>query len=163
MPSEAEKQVQAFEVIARDVVAPAALSAPTALRAEAWVTLEPVPLDAARRARYRFVTPGRGWQWGPAWATCGVRGRIAPSAGRRAVAALRSRVPWSLRFSTGTEALLWVDGVPRESFGLARSLVPLTRDAMRELHGSGLMVEAACNHPLGVSGMAWAYDATHAG
>ena len=92
-----------------------------------------------------------GWRWGPVWSTAWFR--------------LRGAVPHSmrndrvvLRFSSGTEALLWLDGVPHQGFD------PYHHHARLDLTGieaTSLLVEAACNRPLGATMFWWEHSEEH--
>src|SRR5262249_6723878 len=98
MPREFELAAQRFAVFADQVLAPAVHSVITPLHASVHQTASATSFDRARQAEYRPVDIG--FRWGPVWSTAWFRltGRVpAASAGR----------PVVLRFSCGTEALLW--------------------------------------------------------
>ena len=94
-----------------------------------------------------FTAVGTGWRWGPVWSTAWfrLRGQVAaPMRGQEI----------HLRFDAGTEALLWRDGAPHHGFDFNRDRSPLFASG----EGDGpvdLLVEAACNLPLGVSTFWW--------
>ena len=102
-------------------------------------------LAEAKRARYRPVKVGL--RWGPVWSSAWFRlsGRVP--------AAMRGHTV-ALRFSCGTEGTLWRDGVPFQGFDPYRDLAFLWPKA-----GGGervdLLVEGACNLPLGISTFWW--------
>lgn len=155
MPSAAEKQVQSFEVYAREVIRPALLCERAPLRAEALQSRGPIAWSAAVGGRYRRVEPG--WQWGPAWSTCWFRlsamGRPPVSSGGR---------PLALRFSTDTEAQVWIKGVPLQGLDVNRDLAVLPAAVQRgKSHKIVLHVEAACNHPFGAAGLQWDTPEVH--
>ncbi len=145
MASDLQAAAHRFEVYARDVIAPAMFPLAEPLRAEAFQCAEPVPYDTAVRGEYRPVEPG--WQWGPVWSTAWFRlsGRVPETMAGRTVA---------LRFSSGTEALLWADGRPRRGLDVNRDDVVLL-DPAAGGEDVRLHVEAACNHPFGISVFDW--------
>lgn len=104
-------------------------------------------------ARARPFTPADiGWRWGPIWSTAWFRltGTIPEDLARR---------PLCLRFSSGTEALLWLDDTPFAGLGPNHDTIHLPGLAGRPLD---LLVEAACNHPLGATMFFWDQPETHA-
>ena len=120
---------------------------------------EAVPLDvgvfqcADRRRlaavvgeRFQPVKAGAGWEWGPKWSTAWfrVRGRVPGAAAEGC--------RWALRFDSGTEALLWIGGEPYHGFDLNRDAALLPEGFGPEVD---VLVEAACNHPLGVGWFFW--------
>lgn len=142
--------LERFAVFLRDVIEPAVYPAVAPLEAAAFQSVEPVAAGEAFRATYSPVSVG--WQWGPRWSTAWfrLRGTVPVSmAGRHVM----------LRFSTDTEALLWLPdarGTPAPHHGLDAN-----RDAIT-LHASAkggerveLHVEAACNHMFGDRGLQW--------
>jgi len=96
--------------------------------------------------RFEPVQAGEGWEWGPKWSTAWfrVRGRVPGGAGEGG--------RWALRFDSGTEALLWIGGVPWHGFDLNRDAALLPANFGPEVD---VYVEAACNHPLGVGWFFW--------
>ena len=139
-----------FEAFLDEVLAPASVLATAPLELEIWQTEEAVELAVARDAAYSPCAVGH--RWGPAWSTAWfrVRGRVpAEMAGQ----------PVALRFSSGTEALLWQDGAPRQGLDDHHDRVLLfPRAAGGE--AVDLLVEAACNLPLGVSTFWWDHPET---
>jgi alpha-mannosidase len=124
---------------------------PAPLDIEAWQTPDPVPFAEAARAEYRPVPLG--WRWGPPWSTCWFRLRgVAP--------ADPDGLPLDLRFSTRTECTVWIDGRPRRGLDINRDSYTLTP---RPAPGSPveIFIEAACNHPFGVSTFDWDTSDTH--
>jgi alpha-mannosidase len=134
-----------FEAFLDEVVAPAAVLARAPLGIEVWQSPEAVPHAAAAAADFAPCAPGD--RWGPAWSTAWFRLRGA-------VPAAMAGHPVALRFGTGTEALLWRDGAPFHGLDEhhGRALL-LPRAAGGE--DLELLVEAACNLPLGVSTFWW--------
>ncbi|MFM1803986.1 MAG: hypothetical protein RL136_865 [Planctomycetota bacterium] len=102
-------------------------------------------LAEAKRAKYRPVELGL--RWGPVWSTAWfrLRGRVP--------AAMRGHTV-ALRFSCGTEATLWNDGAPVQGFDPYRDLAYLWPSA-RGGEKVDLLVEGACNLPLGISTFWW--------
>ncbi len=145
MGKELEHAAQRFAVFANQVLQPAVFGPPVALPVGALQTAEPIPHAEARRGIYRPVEVG--WRWGPVWSTAWfhVTGRVPAEMRGRLVA---------LRFSSGTEALLWRDGVPHCGFDVNHDLAVLLDPAAgnEELD---LLIEAACNHPLGAAPFWW--------
>ena len=103
------------------------------------------PFAAARRAKYRPVKVGL--RWGPVWSTAWFRlaGRVPGEMRGHTVA---------LRFSCGTEGTLWRDGVPFQGFDPYRDLAFLWPKA-KGGEKVDLLVEGACNLPLGISTFWW--------
>jgi alpha-mannosidase len=102
-------------------------------------------LAQAKRANYRPVKVGL--RWGPVWSTAWFRlaGRVPAEMRGHTVA---------LRFSSGTEATLWKDGVPFQGFDPYRDLAFILPRA-KGGEKVDLLVEAACNLPLGISTFWW--------
>jgi alpha-mannosidase len=164
MPSrDAFLALRRFQTFFRDVVE--RLVYPTAVPIEAEVfqiqdpKADPItPAEASRRDFRRVQTP---WPWGPKWSTAWfrVRGTI-PSAWQG--------LPVVLRFSPGTEAQVWrvrVGDDRREDTALQG--LDVNRDAYRlaERAAGGepveAIIEAACNHPFGVTGFEWDAPEVH--
>jgi alpha-mannosidase len=158
MPHPLESAVAAFETFNREVVAPAMIAARSPLEIGVFQSREPVPAGLAARATFKPVRAG--WEWGPKWSTAWFRLRgklpeLASSGGKAPANAARELGDVHLRFSTDTEAQLWVDGVPHQGLDVNRDLARLPSKLAR---GSGrieLLVEAACNHPFGAVGLQW--------
>ncbi len=114
------------------------------LAVEVFQTTERLSLAEAKQADYRPVEPG--FQWGPVWSTAWFR--------------LRGELPGSLlgkrlalRFSSGTEALLYEEGRRKQGFDLYHEyclLSPVAAPGAVEFY-----VEAACNMALGQSLFWW--------
>ncbi len=157
----AEMHLASLDVFGRQVIEPAIIQARVPLSVEAFQSREIVPVEAARRARFRRVALG--WTWGPAWSTCWFRlsGRVPAGGGWDPKAT-------HVRFSSGTEALLWGPQGPAHGFDANRdrallSLAVPTRGMSRGGARKGvvsLLLEAACNHPLGADGSPWGDDET---
>ncbi len=152
MPTSADKQVQTFDTLGATVIAPAIIRDRAPLQAQAFQAREPVSFEAAARAKGRPVKPG--WEWGPKWSTCWFRLEGAAPPPRRGT-------ELALRFSTDTEAQLWIDGVPHQGLDVNRDLALLPRALANRSGGLVLHVEAACNHPFGADGLQWDTPETH--
>jgi len=102
-------------------------------------------LAEAKRAKYRPVEVGL--RWGPVWSTAWfkLQGRVPAEMRGHTVA---------LRFSCGTEGTLWRDGVPFQGFDPYRDLAFLWPSA-KGGEKLDLLVEGACNLPLGISTFWW--------
>ena len=145
-----------FDNFVQQVLLPAAFPDRAALDVAVWQTPERVTPGHAFAQAFRPVEAG--WRWGPVWSTAWfrLRGAVPASfAGKRV----------ALRFSSGTEALLWKDGVPFQGFDPYRNLAFLWERAPAAGEGGAsasvdLLIEAACNLPLGVSTFWWE-DAEH--
>ena len=120
MPGEFEHAARRFAVFSDEVLAPAVYPARAPLEVAVHQCAEPVAFADAVRADYRAVEPG--FRWGPAWSTAWFRLR------GRVTAAMAGR-PVSVRFASGTEALLWSDGVPVQGFDANRADNPLWQSA----------------------------------
>src|SRR5207248_2470750 len=129
------------------VLEPAIYPIRAPLAAAVLQTPDRIHVDEARRGP--FTPVALGWRWGPVWSTAWFRvmGTVPESMrGRRVV----------LRFSTGTEALLWDDQTPAQGLDANRDAA-LLFDPARAGEPIDLMIEAACNHPLGAAttGLFW--------
>ena len=95
-----------------------------------------VPLADARAADYTPIETGH--RWGPAWSTAWFKleGSVPSEFAGEAVA---------LRFSSGTEALLWQNGAPRRGFDEHREACTLFETAAGG-ETVEFFVEAACNY-----------------
>lgn len=126
------------------VIEPAVHGEPTPLDVGAWRSPGRASFEEARAAEYTPVELG--YRWGPAWTTrwFRLRGRTPDTGGR----------PLDLRFSTRTECTVWVDGEPIRGLDNNRDSVELGPRS-----GGGepveVFIEAACNHPFGVSTFDW--------
>jgi alpha-mannosidase len=145
MRNELEAAAQRLAVYAKQVLEPAVFGPGVRLHVGVLQSLEPILHGEAQRGTYQPVDIG--WRWGPVWSTAWFRltGRVPREMrGRRVV----------LRFSSGTEALLWRDGVPHCGFDVNHDLAVLFGPAAgnEEIY---LLIEAACNHPLGASPFWW--------
>ncbi|MBU6414478.1 MAG: hypothetical protein KGS45_13530 [Planctomycetes bacterium] len=158
MPREVEFAIKRYEVFLRDVLVPAVYSSASVVEVEAWQWTDikaSVP-RVEQAARQQFQPVKIGWQWGPKWSTCWFRVRgEAPE----------SELPLHLRFSTATEALVY-ERKGDASFEIVQGL-DVNRDVLinRPL-ASGekfeFLIEAACNHPFGVTGFEWDDPEVHA-
>ena len=156
MPDEHRVQIERIRGWVRQVLVPARFAWTEPLAVEAWQTPERLPVSAAEAAGAAMgYAPVRiGWRWGPAWSSCWfrVRGRVPEDA------TAEPGVEPTLRFSSGTEALLWWgrDGErePLHGFDSNRDLCRLG-GRVRAGRPVDLLVEAACNHWFGVTAFAW--------
>ena len=141
-----------LETFLDEVLRPLATPHRHALSVSVFQSEDRLPLAQAREATFDEIEPG--WRWGPVWSTCWFRlqGEVpAAFAGQRV----------ALRFSSGTEALLWKDDVPFHGFDVNRDLAPL-HDQAEAGASIDLLVEAACNMPLGISTFWWDHPELHA-
>lgn len=162
MPSDYELTISRYQTFLRDCLEPAVYPL--------WVPLQvcahqisdpkadlPKALDMASRP---FTPVSAGWNWGPKWSTCWfkVTGEVpAALAGERLV----------LKFSSGTEAQVWVPGttptepwVPDQGLDVNRDAWPLFESATAGAKVD-VLIEAACNHPFGVLGFEWDPSEVH--
>ena len=144
-----------FETFADDVLRPVA----TPMVAPLEITVaqfEGRPTHDQIRAlsEDEFSEVQTGWRWGPVWSTAWfrLRGNLPASMAGRSV---------HLRFDAGTEALLWRDGAPFHGFDFNRDRAPLFESAEGG-DSIDLLVEAACNMPLGISTFWWDHPELHA-
>ncbi len=147
-----------FPRFLKTVLEPAVHTHPSPLRAAVWQSDRIVPYIEAAAQVYREIAPG--FRWGPVWSTCWFRltGTVP--------AAFSPEQPLDLRFSTRTEATLWLeqDGTPTPVRGLDinRDTVDLTRYLdLSPRQPITLFIEAACNHPFGISTFDWDISDTH--
>jgi alpha-mannosidase len=152
MKRQIELITRRLEVFNRDVVAPSVYSDAVPLEVGAHQSETPIPFAEARGREFTPVTTG--WRWGPVWSTCWfrLRGSLPTAyAGR----------PVVLRFSSGTEALLWdVQRGPIQGFDVNRDTayvygVVAGEPAPARPGAVEFYVEAACNHPFGISCFEW--------
>lgn len=162
-PRDAYLSLRRFQTYFRDVIEPAIWVESSPLAAEVHQITDPhaAPITAEEAAAREFCSIATPWSWGPKWSTAWfrIRGEMPQAWKGKSVA---------LRFSSGTEALLWrVD---------ARSATPATalqgfdvnRDAyhLAEPANGGeridALIEAACNHPFGAGGFEWDPAEVHA-
>ena len=138
-----------FETFHDDVLAPARVRKRMELDVEVYQCQEHLKPDQLEAHTFTPVMPG--WRWGPIWSTAWFR--------------LRGDVPSELQsaesvlhFSSGTEALLWQEGVPRQGFD------PYHHHTGLDLRGKEsveFLIEAACNRPLGASLFWWEHAEEH--
>lgn len=149
---ELESAAHRFAAFAAQVLAPAVYPRPAPLQAE---VLEGANEAALEQARFGpFVPVPMGWRWGPVWATAWFRvaGRVPRDfAGR----------PVALRFSSGTEALLYRDGAPLQGLGPHHDSVMLF-DPANGGEPFELFIQAVCNRPLGATLFWWDDAESHA-
>ena len=120
MLTELEFAIHRFATYAREVLQPAIYEPPHRLSVAAFQCADPIPLAEAIAAAHMPVDVG--WRWGPAWSTAWfhVTGTVPEAMAGRTVA---------LRFSSGTEALLWDNGAPRRGFDCNRDALILFEPA----------------------------------
>ncbi len=99
------------------------------------------------------------WNWGPKWSTAWfhIKGTVPPRfAGKNVV----------LRFSSGTEAQVWSKEtggwMPRQGLDVNRDAFGFLANAAAGGEAFDFFVEAACNHPFGVTGFEWDTSEVHA-
>jgi alpha-mannosidase len=148
-----EISITRFTVFLRDVIEPAVYGDAAPLDVGVWQFQDvhaepPTPAEAASQ---KYMKAPMGLRWGPKWSTAWFKlaGTVPKTMkGERVV----------LRFSSGTEAQLWVHEhdalVPRQGFDINRDAA-LLFDAAKGGEKVSLLVEAACNHPFGVSTFEW--------
>ena len=140
-----------FENFHSEVLLPQAFPLRNALEVAVWqvphsgLESDHPTLAQAKRAKYRDTSVGL--RWGPVWSTAWfrVRGKVPASMRGHTVA---------LKFSCGTEATLWKDGVPFQGFDPYRDLAFLLQNA-RGNEKIDALIEGACNLPLGISTFWW--------
>lgn len=138
-----------FETFHDDILAPARVRNRVELDVEVYQCQEHLKPD---QIHARTFTPVKtGWRWGPIWSTAWFR--------------LRGEVPSELQsdesvlhFSSGTEALLWQNGVPRQGFDPYHHHTGLD---LKETDSVEFLIEAACNRPLGASLFWWEHEEEH--
>ncbi|MDG2020594.1 MAG: glycoside hydrolase family 38 C-terminal domain-containing protein [Phycisphaerales bacterium] len=133
--------------VATPVVAPLAV---TVAQFEGRPTHDEI--TAIPESAFTGVDPG--WRWGPVWSTAWfrLRGELPEAMSGRSV---------HLRFDAGTEALLWRDGAPFHGFDFNRDRAAII-DVAERGESVDLLVEAACNMPLGISTFWWDHPELHA-
>ncbi len=138
-----------FETFHENVLAPLVVvdSAPLTVGAH-QCSAHIQPAEARARS---FEPVSLGWRWGPVWSTAWFRlnGSIPKS--------MRDQ-PLVLHFSSGTEALLFQDDVPFHGFD------PYHQHARLGViwdENIELLLEAACNRPLGASMFWWEHAEEH--
>lgn len=134
-----------LRVFADQIILPLVYARTGALEVSVFQCTERIPYEAAARAEFRPVAPG--FRFGPKWSTAWfrVRGRVPETMAGQVVV---------LRFSSGTEAMLYRQGVPVQGFDVNRDAATLY-DRARGGESVELFVEAACNHPFGVQAFEW--------
>jgi alpha-mannosidase len=145
MKDEIEAAGRRYAVFSQSVLEPRIYSQALPLEASAYQCADPIPFSAAVAQTYQPVALG--WRWGPVWSTAWFRlsGRVPVEMKGRSVV---------LRFSCGTEALLWDAGAPRQGFGPNHGTALLYGPAAGRERVE-LYVEAACNRPLGATFFWW--------
>lgn len=160
MPSDYELAISRFQTFLRDVIEPAVYPVAFPLDASVCQFTDPRgPLPTAAVASAgTFIPIDVGFNWGPQWSTAWftVKGSIpAQCAGRTTV----------LRFSSGTEAQVWVPSQggwePAQGLDVHRDAWPLFEQTPPD-SSVHVLIEAACNHPFGVLGFEWDPPEVHA-
>ncbi len=145
MQTKGQEAASRFKAFVEETLAAAVCRISEPLTAEVFQTPDRITVAEALRGAYRPVQVG--WRWGPLWSSAWfrVKGRVPEAmAGKRVC----------LRFSSGTEALLWNDGVPHHGFDANRDTV-LLHDPAAGGEAVDLLIEAACNHVLGTTQLWW--------
>lgn len=144
-----------FETFADEVLRPLAMPARHPLSISV-VSFDGRPrLDEVRALPEDAFQPVEiGWRWGPVWSTTWfrLRAEVPGSLGGRRV---------DLRFDSGTEALAWRDDAPWHGFDFNRDRGPWLETAAGG-ESIDILVEAACNMPLGISTFWWDHPELHA-
>lgn len=141
-----------YENFVQEILLPGAFPQSHPLAVSVWQTADHVRPEHAVAQAFEPVPVG--WRWGPVWSTAWFRvaGSVPASMAGKRVA---------LRFSSGTEALLWKGGVPDQGFDPYRDLALLWEAAPAGAPVEAL-IEAACNQPLGISTFWWDHPELHA-
>lgn len=152
MAHELEHAAGRFITFANEVLAPAVRTHKyvddLATAITAWQSPEAVPFATAV-AQQDYQPVAAGWRWGPAWSTCWFRIRTE-------VPQPRDLLQLALRFSCGTEAMLWDEhGRPIQGFDRNRDLCVLPESLTQGQDRVTMYVEAACNHPFGTASFSW--------
>jgi len=166
-----------LESLAADRVAPRLYSRRLPLSIEVHQTPDPLPIAALLNAhadgdgagdpgfteQVAFSPVQTGWRWGPVWSSAWFRLRASLPADATAV-------NWSLRFSCGTEATVWrrADASPRHGLDVNHTVMELRSlddwrpaakpNGTHDQHGTRqieILIEGACNRPLGASTFFW--------
>jgi alpha-mannosidase len=162
-PRDAYLSLRRFQTYFRDVIEPAIWVESSPLTAEVHQITDPhaAPITAEQAAACDFRPVAAPWNWGPKWSTAWfrVRGEV-PRAWKGK--------PVALRFSSGTEALLWRLDASSANPATALQGFDVNRDAyhLAESADGGerieALIEAACNHPFGAGGFEWDPAEVHA-
>ncbi len=134
-----------LRVFADQVVLPLVHERSYPLETAVFQCTDRIPYEQAVGSEFRPVQTG--FRFGPKWSTAWfrVRGLVPEAMAGQTVV---------LRFSSGTEAMLYHKGVPVQGFDVNRDAAVLFGSA-RGGETVDAMVEAACNHPFGVSAFEW--------
>ena len=141
-----------YEEFNKDIIEPLAWPIRQSVRLDVAHFSKRVHRASAVRQRTKPVEVG--YRWGPIWSTAWFRIRATLSKDFRGHRVL-------LRFSSGTEACLWVDGVAHAGLDPYHDTAPLLpldwRSSQRARGGERVdeWVEAACNLPLGATTFWW--------
>ena len=140
-----EFAAQRFAVFAEQVLEPAVFACTAPLNITAAEFTRAPAFAEAIGAAYQPIEVG--WRWGPAWTTVWLRltGRI-PDA--------MAGGPVVLRCSTGTEALIWKNGVPMQGLD-ENHQTALLWDPAEGNEDVNLYIEAVCCRGLGVETFWW--------
>lgn len=138
-----------FETFHEDVLAPLIVMESCSLDISVHQCTDHIRPEAAEA--YTFQRVPIGWRWGPIWSTAWFKleGTVPRSMSGHSL---------SLHFSSGTEALLWKEGVPWHGFDPYHFHAPVDRPASGEVT---YLIEAACNRPLGASLFWWEHQEEH--
>ncbi|TVS07927.1 MAG: alpha-mannosidase [Phycisphaerales bacterium] len=146
-PTELQRWIGRFEAYLREVISRSVYADREPLRVGAHLCEGSPSLIEAEGFDFEPVEPG--WRWGPAWRTCWFRlegvvpERFDAGTGRSVV----------LRFSTGTEGLVYLDGKPVHGVDVNRDRVRL--EGVSPGKPVSALVEAVCVHPWGASVFDW--------
>ncbi|MFZ4576718.1 MAG: hypothetical protein ACOYN0_20235, partial [Phycisphaerales bacterium] len=151
MPVEPELTIKRLEVYLREAIAPRVYRGAQPVEVLAWQLRDPkapIPGPASAWAGPFEPVPVP-WLWGPKWSTAflKVEGSI-PTGDLTPV----------LRFSSGTEAMVWSRSgeqwIARQGLDVNRDEVWFSSEE-RDSGSFAFLIEAACNHPFGVTGFEW--------
>ncbi|MBS0198623.1 MAG: alpha-mannosidase [Planctomycetes bacterium] len=160
MPSDYELTISRYQTFLRDVLDPAVYPAAAPLQVLAHQLPDPKadPITPAAALALTFSPVEIGWNWGPKWSSTWFRiqGAVPATMKGRSVC---------LRFSSGTEAQVWTLAggawTPLQGLDVNRDRLPLFESAAGG-EPVDILIEAACNHPFGVTGFEWDGPEVHA-
>ncbi len=146
MPSAIELSVQRLGTVADQLLGPAVIRCRLPIADVSIFQPESrLNVKQALTGNYEPVAPGL--RWGPVWSTAWfrIRGQIPTEWSGRSV---------DLRFSSGTEAAVWFNGVVCGGLDVNHDTVNLVDSAVGG-ERLEILVEAACNRPLGATFFWW--------
>ena len=157
-PRDAYLALRRFQTYFRDAIEPAVWTESSPAAASVALLPDPKadPISAEQAAALPYHPVSTPWRWGPKWATAWFR--VSAS-----IPAHWANKPVALRFSSGTEALIWNASIGDALASPATALqgLDVNRDAFLLTSSAAAsqpvsaLIEAACNHPFGVTGFEW--------